>query len=539
MKDKAKDISLMLTEQFVASIGAPTKAPASSAVKDASIFIHEYQPHTTLRSIFKKSATPPNCLAVSNSHIFAAQIDKAVVHVCNREKGNQEATVPFTERITCIALACDDSILALGTAEGRIFLWEVTTGRQVTTAQSHFQAVSVLAVDPTSNFLLSASEDSTAQVWSLPSLLSFANASVDPLTPIRTFSAHRTKISALAVGHSTTFSNFAVSASEDGTCHVWDFHTMTVLRTYLLPDTPTCLTVDATDRVVFLGYEDGSIQHLNLYASQKSIRHGNEASAPIQPPQSSRWMPSDKSVGRLMCLSISFDGTVVLSGHESGVILAWDVANRSAPKAILQLPLPGPVTNLSFLPDIGLPETGKSGLRIPAVVKPKFGAFDNSDGTVPISYALNIQLTESIYARSNVSFAGALSAPSFPSALLDDGLMQLQTWGSSARTPAVGDGTNGEEEADFMSLDDNQAKPKQMSMEQQNTALKAELDALRRLQRASFDKMEKMNAENNALLVRERKRLGGSNVNGPGRPANGTAHLGEYDAGSSSESDEG
>ena len=114
----------MLTEHFVASISAPTK-PNTGVTKDAGIFFHEHQPLPAQRHVFKKSASAQNGLAVSSSHIYAAQADKAVVHVYNREKGNHEATIAFPERIFCIALALKDSVLLLGTQSGRILAWEV------------------------------------------------------------------------------------------------------------------------------------------------------------------------------------------------------------------------------------------------------------------------------------------------------------------------------------------------------------------------------------------------------------------------------
>jgi|SRR5579871_820436 len=115
----------MLTEHFVASIAAPLKTTSTSA-KDIGIFQYQWQPLVSQDCTFRKSVTPKNCLAVSETHIFAAQADKAVVHVYNREKNNQEAIVPFPERISSLALAANDSVLVLGTAEGRILLWEVS-----------------------------------------------------------------------------------------------------------------------------------------------------------------------------------------------------------------------------------------------------------------------------------------------------------------------------------------------------------------------------------------------------------------------------
>ena len=107
----------MLSEHLVASIGAPFKATGTSIAKDAAIFVHEYQPSGTQRTMLKKSATPQNCLAVSDTHIFAAQAERAVVNVYNRERGNQEATIPFTERINCLTLACNDAVLTSASRE--------------------------------------------------------------------------------------------------------------------------------------------------------------------------------------------------------------------------------------------------------------------------------------------------------------------------------------------------------------------------------------------------------------------------------------
>ncbi|EMC98413.1 hypothetical protein BAUCODRAFT_425435 [Baudoinia panamericana UAMH 10762] len=498
----------MLTEHFIASIGVPEKPPGTNVAKDAAIFLHEFQPLAQQRAIFKKSATPANCLAVSESHIFAAQSDKAVVHVYNRLKGNQEATVPFTERVTCIALACDDTVLVLGTAEGRIFLWETHSGRQVTTVQSHLQKVTALAVDASSNFLLSASADSTVQVWSLPGLLSFANVGAQGLSPLRTFASHRTEVTAVTVGHSVSFSNFAVSAARDRTCLLWDFHTNTVLRTYLLSSLPLCITLDAADRAVYLGCDDGSVQQLDLYRqghSTSAVQGGEKASVPIQPAASSRWRQPDALKGAALSVSLSFDSSTLLTGHQSGSVVAWDVATGRAQTNLMQNPLPGPVTNLCFLPVTGFAYQETKRVKVTSVMKPKFGAFDSAAGTVPGNYAINVELTGSDLGAEETLWQQALTAPSFPQALLDEGLGELASW-SLAPERHVSAAAPDETE-DFMALDGDSNKRKEPTLEEQNAALRAQIEALRRLQTASFDRIDKINAERKALIQREHARL--------------------------------
>lgn len=115
----------MLTESFVVSTLNPEK-PSNSVT--SGVHLYDFQPLPGLRSTFKKSSTNTNSLAISPSHVFAAQADKAVIHVYSRERNNLEAVVPFPERIHSIVLAGESDgagMLILGTEGGRLILWEV------------------------------------------------------------------------------------------------------------------------------------------------------------------------------------------------------------------------------------------------------------------------------------------------------------------------------------------------------------------------------------------------------------------------------
>lgn len=113
----------MLSEEFVSAICGPPLTSNTSIAKDVGAYVHTLSPVYSVKGTFKKNSAPPNCLAVNDNHVFAAQDGKAALHVYSRLRGNQEAYVPLPERIRCLALAGD--VLVLGTAEGRIMLWEV------------------------------------------------------------------------------------------------------------------------------------------------------------------------------------------------------------------------------------------------------------------------------------------------------------------------------------------------------------------------------------------------------------------------------
>jgi pre-rRNA-processing protein IPI3 len=536
----------MLSEHFAASVSAAAVAPkaASNSVKDVGISIFESQPHSGQRATFKKSNTPPNCLAVSPSHIFAAQADKAVVNVYNREKGNQEATVPFQERITCLALACDDTVLVLGSQTGRIFIWETHTGRVVITSQAHLQQVTALVVDPTSNFVLSASADASIHVWSLPALLSFSNAALQGQhSPLHTLSGHRAAITSLVVGHSAGSCNIAVSASADQSCIVWDYHENQLLRTVLLPAIPRSLALDPADRAFYTTYDDGSVQMVDFYseafsaANPDSVQHPlydpTQAAMPVQPPPQTRWTPPSADQGAALSVMLSYDGSMLMTGHTNGNVLLWDVPLGRYSSTFTTAPMMGPVTNLVSLPVQGFPDTRPALLSQVAIVKPKHAAFDKSDldGAIPGNYNLSLQFSRQLPmphisasrkqpAVIESDFLTALTHPVFPESLLAESLAELASWNGSAKpqpiasTPAAAtapvavDPPAAEKEtsdsADFMSLD-APVSTSGPSVEQQNEALKAELAALKRVQRASLIQMEALRKEKVELLAKIRQ----------------------------------
>lgn len=118
------DHPTMLSEEFYSCICGPPIAANTAVSKDVGIYAHSLSPSYSVKSTLKKSNTPANCLAVSDAHVFAAQHEKSQVHVYSRARGIQEAVVTFPEKIRSLALI--DDILALGTAEGRLILWEVS-----------------------------------------------------------------------------------------------------------------------------------------------------------------------------------------------------------------------------------------------------------------------------------------------------------------------------------------------------------------------------------------------------------------------------
>lgn len=356
-----------------------------------------------------------------------------------------EAVVPFPERIHSIVLAGESDgagMLILGTEGGRLILWELGTGRQVSTPQHHLQSTTCLAVDPTSNFLLSGSTDSTIHVWSIPGLLSFSASSANenghdlPFSPFRSLSNHRAAINAVVFGHSSSDKNIAVSASKDNTCIAWDFQSGYALHTFLLPSNPLCLALDPADRAVYAGYEDGSVQLMDFYNQgglTQPLRNPALQSTPSQPPLSDRWSAPNHSASPVLCLQVSYDGTSLLSGHQDGKVHNWDVAAGKYDKKLADFA--APITNIVMLEPVGFPKIRKPVVKLHNVVKPRYESFVNGDHgvsgvTIPTKYTFVAQFTSTLplpFSTATTSFHQALHHPSFPTALLEESLAELSS----------------------------------------------------------------------------------------------------------------
>ena len=246
-------------------------------------------------------------------------------------------------------------------------------------------------------------------------------------------------------GHSRSSVDIAISTSQDNTCLVWDYHSGTLLHTFLLASTPLCLSLDPADRAFYVGHEDGSIQLIDFHRSP-SLAHPIYDSAlrttPTQPPAADRWSLPGGNRSAALCIEISYDGTCVLSGHQDGKVQAWDIAKGRYGNQLADVTFG--VTNISILPLSGFPNEDSQGLTIHTVVKPRYESSLGSSNPsltsngVPENYTFSAQFLNSIPmapASSDplLSFDRALTDLSFPQDILDDGLTQLAIFSSDAQ----------------------------------------------------------------------------------------------------------
>jgi WD40 repeat protein len=86
-------------------------------------------------------------------------------HLWRLHHGEQSRLRGHTEAVTAVAFGSDDRLLASGSADKTVKLWDAVTGKEVRSLRGHEKSVTCLAFSPDCNRLVSGSADSTVKIW--------------------------------------------------------------------------------------------------------------------------------------------------------------------------------------------------------------------------------------------------------------------------------------------------------------------------------------------------------------------------------------
>lgn len=155
-------------------------------------------------------------------------------------------------RLSTLSVSNTGAYVAGGTADGRIFFWETSSGTLLLTIDAHYRPISVLEFSHDDSALVSGGEDAGVSVWNVGRLL---NATpMDPPTPFATLTDHTLPITAIAVGLGTFPRCRILTASLDATCKIWDISTTTpsLLSTFAFKSSITHVAWDPLERFFFV-----------------------------------------------------------------------------------------------------------------------------------------------------------------------------------------------------------------------------------------------------------------------------------------------
>lgn len=247
--------------------------------------------------------------------------------------------------VTSLTASPDGQFLAAGVAEA-IYLWEVSTGKLLSVLGRHYQDVTCLKFTDDSSHFVSAGKDNLALVWSLCSVFQ-VDLSHTP-EPRHVLSRHSLPITDLHVGRMGAQARIA-TASLDQTIKLWELSSGEMLLSVLFDVEIMSVTLDPCEYFLFCGGSDGNIYQVSLCSQSLSRDKSFQSDG-----DGNQVFKGHRNL--VTCLSVSMDGTLLLSGSNDETVQLWDIQSK---QSIRCLNHKGPVTNAAimvapanmFLPD--------------------------------------------------------------------------------------------------------------------------------------------------------------------------------------------
>jgi eukaryotic-like serine/threonine-protein kinase len=132
-------------------------------------------------------------------------------HLWRQYQGEQSRLRGHEGAVTAVAFSPDDRLIASGSADKKVKLWDAATGKEVRTLDGHTAHVTSLAFSPDGRRLVSAGADRTVRLW-------------DTVTgkQLHCFEGHQGTVTSVAFSPD---GRHVASGSEDKTVRVWDADT--------------------------------------------------------------------------------------------------------------------------------------------------------------------------------------------------------------------------------------------------------------------------------------------------------------------------
>lgn len=317
---------------------------------------------------YKGNASPRNGLCViGGQYLAASQLSKGPIHFWSWHKESALQRSFAGGQVTCLAASPCGSYLAGGCATGAVWVWDLASGRLLSTWLPHLKAVTAAAWSDGGSFLVTGSEDTQVHVVMTAELLGGGASAAGPGAagfgglgaaegpqPLHTWSGHTLAVTGVAVG-SGECNAVVATCSLDRTAKLWSLAQGCLLRSVTLGSTAECLALSPGEQRMYVGCGNGDVAEVPLVGDADSAADLAALAGPGSSAASAAAAAAvDGGVGyRLLkghrdavtCIALTGDGSHVVAGCRDGAARLFEAASRQVVR-VLDSPAKGPITGV-------------------------------------------------------------------------------------------------------------------------------------------------------------------------------------------------
>lgn len=241
---------------LVGSMGLTTVAAPSST---SALFTFKGVSDPAFHSVTVIPTSPNPAISGTGGLIFQLESNKAALNIFSWQRDHLLQRIILPSKLSCIACSPNGDLVAGGSFDGRILLWQIATGDLLASFDAHYRSVTVLKWTCDGAGLLTGSEDARILVWSLAGLLAPHDQTSSSITssehnpaPYCTLADHNLAITDLDIS-SGRFPHQAMvlSSSSDASVKLWDLRTRSLLSTFVFEQPIHRVVLDCTERFFF------------------------------------------------------------------------------------------------------------------------------------------------------------------------------------------------------------------------------------------------------------------------------------------------
>jgi WD40 repeat protein len=240
-------------------------------------------------------------IAIGAGIATALALTVGIYHVQTSDAWNKPETISLantlnghSKRVSSIAMTPDGQLIASGSEDKTIKLWNLRTGKLLRTLSGHSEGIRSVAISPDGKLLASGGDDKTIKLWNL-----------DTGKLLRTLTGHSDIVQEVTISPD---GKVLASGSNDKTVKLWNLDTGKEIRTLTgFSSIVYSVAISPDGQTLVGGSEKLYLWHLPTDSLTRTI--------------------SDPSGNAVASLAITPDGETLVSGSNWGKLSLWNLRN--------------------------------------------------------------------------------------------------------------------------------------------------------------------------------------------------------------------